>query len=252
MTQSEFVGVDGCPCGWFSVGFNSNGDYELKAFILFGDLLDYYKAAKLILVDMPIGLPDGGHERPGDPEARKRLGQPRGSSVFRAPTRQALKHLVDEPNDKDGTKDVQIKITGKSLSSQSLSIMPKIHEVDQVMLAPGSNARSVVREVHPEICFWALNNENAMKHKKGARGETGIAERIRVLTNAKVEPRAQDIFDAACGQFFRKCVAKDDILDALVAAVTAKEGWTDGLQTLPATPPTDKKGLPMEMVFWKP
>ena len=57
MTQSEFVGVDACPCGWFSVGFSSNGDYELKAFFLFGDLLDYYQVAKLILVDMPIGLP---------------------------------------------------------------------------------------------------------------------------------------------------------------------------------------------------
>ena len=27
---SEFVGVDGCTCGWISVGFNNSGEYELK------------------------------------------------------------------------------------------------------------------------------------------------------------------------------------------------------------------------------
>ena len=56
---SEFVGVDGCRCGWVSVGFNNDGKYELKAFFTFDELVEYYNAAKLILVDMPIGLPEG-------------------------------------------------------------------------------------------------------------------------------------------------------------------------------------------------
>ena len=81
---SEFVGVDGCPRGWFSVGLNASGEYELKTFSSFAELVEYYAAAKLILVDMPIGLPEGPTERLCDPEARKALGKPRNASVFRA------------------------------------------------------------------------------------------------------------------------------------------------------------------------
>ena len=32
MGKSEFVGVDGCRSGWFSVGFDSHGRHELKVF----------------------------------------------------------------------------------------------------------------------------------------------------------------------------------------------------------------------------
>ena len=46
-------------------------------------------------------------------------------------------------------------------------------------------------------------------------------------------------------------VAKDDILDALVAAVTARVDH-DRLKTIPDCPPKDCKGLPMEMVYYKP
>ena len=42
MTKSEFVGVDGCRSGWFSVGFDGNGCYELKVFPAFSELLGYY------------------------------------------------------------------------------------------------------------------------------------------------------------------------------------------------------------------
>ena len=47
MTKSEFVGVDGCRSGWFSVGFDGNGCYELKVFPAFSELLGYYRDAKL-------------------------------------------------------------------------------------------------------------------------------------------------------------------------------------------------------------
>ena len=54
----------------------------------------------------------------------------------------------------------------------------------------------------------------------------------------------------ACRRFVGGGVAKDDILDALVAAVTARCGH-DRLQTIPNCPPKDCKGLPMEMVYYK-
>ena len=51
-----------------------------------------------------------------------------------------------------------------------------------------------------------------------------------------------------------KVVAEGDILDALAAAVTARRGWPDQLQTLPEKKECqrDGKGLRMEMVFWEP
>ena len=82
--------------------------------------------------------------------------------------------------------------------------------------------------------------------KKGC----GIVERIRVLT--EVEPRTKEIFNEGCHMFPRRCVARDDILDALAAAVTAYRGYPDALQTLPEIPPNDDRDLPMEMVFWQP
>ena len=60
MAQSEFVGVDGCHGGWFSVGFDHHGDYEVKVSETLRDLLVHYGGARLILVDIPIGLPEGG------------------------------------------------------------------------------------------------------------------------------------------------------------------------------------------------
>jgi predicted RNase H-like nuclease len=262
MTQSEFVGVDGCPCGWFSVGFSSSGDYELQAFFLFEDLLAYYKAAKLILVDIPIGLPDGRGERRCDPQARTKIGSIH-RSVFRAPTRAAVLYLANNPSDKQGAKQVEIKTTGKfnprapkSLPSQTLAIMPKIGEVDDLLprkLTPH------IREIHPEICFWALNGKSHIVLDKHTN--EGMEKRVEILCKDGVEPRARRILDEGWSKYQTHCVGKDDILDALVAAVTAYRGWPDNLQTLPEPPQKheedlpikdDKKCLAMEMVFWQP
>lgn len=246
MGQIEFVGVDGCPCGWFSVGFSQDGRYDVGMFVAFADLLDRYAGSQLILVDMPIGLPGGREERPSDPEARTLLGYPYGSRVFRAPTRDALEHLVDNPGDNDGVRAVQRRITGKSLPNQSIAIMPKIAEIDSLL---PREAAPQIREVHPEICFWALNGERPVVPSK--HSEEGIEERLRVLE--RVEPRAREIFNAGRAKFPQSAVAKDDdIVDALAVAVTARGGWPDGFRTLPQNPPLDARGLRMEMVYWLP
>ena len=55
MSHSEFVGVDGCKGGWFSVGLGPRS-FETEVHCTFSDLLDYYEDTRLILVDIPIGL----------------------------------------------------------------------------------------------------------------------------------------------------------------------------------------------------
>ncbi len=246
MSESEFVGVDGCRGGWCCVGLSSSGEHELKVFSRFDHLLDHYKTAKLILVDIPIGLPNGPEERLCDPEARRLL-RPHTPRVFRAPTRVASQHLTDHPGDKRGARDKQIKITERSLSEQTLAIMPKIAEVDNLLPREGTPQ---VREVHPEICFWALNNGEPVGPNKHT--EEGIEERIRVLNQDQVEQRTRDIFEDGWARFRNNRVGKDDILDSLVAAVTAYRGWPGELQTLPEAPQEDERGLRMEMVFWQP
>ena len=246
MAQIEFVGVDGCPAGWFSVGFARNGDYQAMGFFVFADLLAYYRGAELVLVDMPIGLPDGPTARECDTAARENLG-PRRPSVFRAPTRHTVNTAMQAPGNYaqryNAANAAERCSAGVGLSSQSFSLVPKIHEVDTLV----PHQAPLVREIHPEICYWALNGRQAMGANKHTK--EGIAERICVLK--AVESRAKDILAKARRKYPDKSVGDDDILDALVAAITAYRGHHD-LRTLPENPPMDQNGLPMEMVYWIP
>ena len=171
-----------------------------------------------------------------------------------APTKAALQHLVNHPEDVDGTKGEQIRITGSSLTQQTLEIMPKIAEVDGVL---SRQVAPQIREVHPEICFWALNGGNPIVSSK--RTQAGREARTVVLEGVGVPARA--IFDEAFKAFRRREVRRDDILDALAAAVTAYRGQPNHLNTLPEAPlpneanlpiRDEQADLPMEMVFWKP
>ena len=245
MGKSEFVGVDGCPSGWFSIGFDSLGGYELKVFPAFGELVDYYDDAKLILVDIPIGLPEAPGGRECDSKARKVLGD-RRSSVFSAPTRQTVVQAANSPGDYECANAMERAVAEKGISKQAFAIAPKIAELDSLLLSRDPNTTPKVREVHPEVCFWALNKREPMKHQKKIK--KGRDERMGVL-DCK-EPRTKAFYKEALTQFPRKCVARDDILDALVAAVTARCGH-GRLRTIPEWPPTDCKGLPMEMVYWE-
>ena len=250
MGKIEFVGVDGCPSGWFSVGFDSFGGYELKVFPAFNELLDYYSEARLVLVDIPIGLPEGPGGRECDQEARDKL-KGRRSSVFSAPTRQTVQKVAETPDDYGAAayraaSETERQYARRGISKQTFAISHKIAQVDESLSKCGTRRTPNVREVHPEICFWALNNKRPMKYRK--KSKSGQVERIRVLKT--IEPRTEAIFQQGLSDFLRKCVARDDILDALVAAVTAR--YCHGrLKTIPECPPTDCKGLPMEMVYWE-
>ena len=246
MARSEFVGVDGCKGGWFSVGFDQDGCCETGVFPTFCELLAHYSGAKLILVDIPIGLPEGKGGRDCDRKARKLLGRPRASSVFPTPTRQTVQQASREPDDYRAACNIERGIIGrgKGISKQTFAIAPKIAEVDEAIRARGPGVEPLVREVHPELLFCSLNCGKPMESPK--KGNPGRDERLRVLQEA--EPRAQKIYEGACCKFRRKVVARDDILDALAAAVVAYHHH-DRLRTLPECPPKDPKGLPMEIVY---
>ena len=249
MAEIEFVGVDGCPCGWFSVGMTPNGGYMMKPFLEFDQLVNYYKGAKLILVDTPIGLLDSADRRRCDIKARKALA-PFHSRVFTAPARRTVRTVEQFPNDYKRANEKERECTAgdRGITQQTFYITGKIAQVDNLMLGRVNNTNPQIREVHPEVCFWAMNKKQPISSKKD---DAGIAERLRVLN--KWEPRAGMIFEKASSRIPTKLVGKDDILDALVAAVTARWGYQrDEIQTLPKDPSKDSNGLSMEMVYWIP
>lgn len=53
----------------------------------------------------------------------------------------------------------------------------------------------------------------------------------------------------ALSKYRRKDVARDDILDALVASVIAKLSFQKGLRSIPEIPEKDSQGFPMQVVY---
>ncbi len=64
---------------------------------------------------------------------------------------------------------------------------------------------------------------------------------------AKFFPFARGCYEDALDTYKRKDVARDDILDAMVGAVTALQ--FPRIKTLPASPAQDDEGLAMEIVY---
>ena len=232
-----FVGVDGCRAGWLAVGLESESSWQVNVFPDVYSLWDHHRQASLILIDIPIGLKtNGSAERHCDPIVRKLLG-PRRSSVFPAPCRAAI-----YASSYQEACDINQRLTGKRLSVENWNIIPKIREMD-CLLSDDTTARGRIREIHPEFCFWGLAGR-PMRHAK--KRSEGLSERTQLLKS--IYPQTADIIAHALSTYRRKDVARDDILDALSAAVTGLMGGQD-LVSIPQDPEFDERGLRMEMVY---
>lgn len=283
MPEHVAVGVDATPDGWVAVRYHDR-DYhsvhryaddasdenaddgggekttdvchvdDIDAASAFARLWRDHDDADCILVDVPIGLPTDDPARAPEREARDVLGQ-RSASVFNVPIRDVL-HVDDY-----GTaNDRQRTATGKGLMRQTFNITPRIREVDRVLGADhGVSAdatQDVIREAHPEVCFWALGDgDTPMLYSKTGQPAAAHWERVGVLATAHDDP---DAFHDALADAGRELVdwndpalSNDDLLDAFALAVTATP-LTGDLRTLPEAPDVDEMGLRMEMVYAPP
>jgi predicted RNase H-like nuclease len=232
-----FVGVDGCRAGWFAIGLESESSWQVNVFPDVYSLWDHHRQAFLILIDIPIGLKtDGSAERRCDPIVRKLLG-PRRSSVFPAPCRGAI-----YAGSYQEACDINQRLTGKRLSVENWNIIPKICEMDS-LLSDDKSVEGRIREIHPEFCFWGLAGQ-PMRHAK--KRTEGLAERTQLLQS--IYPQTADIIKHTLSTYRRKDVARDDILDALAAALTGLMG-KQNLTSIPQEPEFDERGLRMEMVY---
>lgn len=229
------IGADGCKQGrWIAALADRRMQIQLS---LFDDLPALVRAcphAQRILLDVPIGLCDG--RRVCDLEAKAVLSR-HNSRVFLAPTRSAVAAATWEDANR-----INRDVSGSGLSKQAWAIVPRIRATDD-FLRTNAAARTLIRECHPEICFWSLAGRPIAASKKSAEGQH---ERLDILE--RFIANARPLLADALSHWRRTDLAADDVIDALVAAVTAAAPHAS-LATLPAHPPHDTCGLPMEMVY---
>lgn len=193
----------------------------------------------LALIDMPIGLVDTAPGVRGCEVAARRLLGRRRSAIFSPPVRQAL----DAATYAEACA-ANAAVCGKKLSIQAWHIMPKIRSLDQE-LCRQPHLQQRLRESHPELCFAALNRgEPVAANKKTSAGRDA---RLHLL--AQHSPNAIVYFERHQNRYPRAQVAADDLIDAMVLALTAGQGDRRGLVSLPAAAETDRCGLRMEIVF---
>jgi predicted RNase H-like nuclease len=224
------AGVDGCRGGWvtFKVELSAHAtSVEVVNFPTW--LRERPPDLACVGIDIPIGLLDG--PRACDKAARKLLGQPRSASVFPAPGRPALGAQTYAE-----ASSINRQKTTRGLSQQAWGIAPKIKQVDDAITP---DCQQWAFEVHPEICFWALNQHRPMTHNK--KTKEGATERIAVL-----RPVFPQIEQHLANRPTR--VEADDLLDAAAAAWTALRYYRDEAEYVYA-PEHDEKGLAVTIYY---
>ena len=235
--MANYVGADWASKGWVSAELDEDGGLSVgfhpTIWNLWHDLGD---DAEQLLVDIPVGLEEG-ERRTCDEQAAEHL-ENRRSSVFWTPIRDA----VYEDNIVDA-KAVQTDTMEHSISNQSWAIVPRIREVD-TFLRKVDDARNVVRESHPEVCFRKLDGGRLA----GKSTPEGLDERRETLDRF-VSDDWRDRIRVLTEPAYARQSAEDDVLDAIALAVTAKYVADDDCSTFPDDPPADAEGLPMEIVY---
>ena len=208
------IGIDGCRKGWFGI-VADGGRIEALFARRVEELVAGAGEVSAIAIDIPIGLPDQG-VRHADRAAREKLGR-LASSVFVTPVRAAL---AAEPY-REATA-LAVRLTGSGISQQAYRLREKIFEVEDWL--PGSPAP--VWEVHPEISFAVANGAplTCSRHTWAGGQERGLilARQGLALTDPLL-PAGRH-------------AGPDDVLDAAIAAWSARRLAAGAGQSLPARP----------------
>ncbi|MHB8439757.1 MAG: DUF429 domain-containing protein [Acidimicrobiales bacterium] len=225
------AGVVPCPAGWLvasaklqGVTMSPEDPVTMPTLI---EVLDTKPAFTVIALAAPVGLPDeplpGG--RVCDVEARHVLGWPRSTAVVSPPSRQELAALEKLPGD----HDVHVSAVGRSLAT-------RIAEVDAA-LSP--YWQRVVREVHPELSFFQLNEDKPLRRPKHTL--VGVDER-RALLEARM-PGVVRILDKELPD-----TEISHLVDAAASLWTARRIMARAVVRIPDNPIWDSRGLRVEFV----
>jgi predicted RNase H-like nuclease len=239
------AGVDGCPDRWMVAFIRPRGKLvRLRVINCFSDILSAPERPAIVVVDIPIGLPNfspaGG--RLAETQVRSLL-TIRRSSVFRVPSRRAIyeasassTRLSDVARYKKACATARRQSEDKkAFAMQGFYLFPKIIEVDQ-FLRRHKHLRKKIYECHPELAFWRINGERPVEQPK--KNPEGIRLRKRLLIKGGIP---------SCAASARppKGAKTDDLLDALACALIARRIHAGTAQPFPNPPPCDAYGLPM-------
>lgn len=232
MTRGPIAGVDGCRGAWLVARAERWPCAHVPELVLcksFVDVLAATAACDAVMVDMPIGLPDGATPRACDLQAQEILGKAGKRSLFPAPPRSTLRAQTPVEFQARYRRE-----RGKGAPVPLWGIVPKIREVDAAM-TPGVQRR--VMEFHPELAWRRL----AGAPLPSKRAAAGLDARARLL--ARSIP--------GVGGLVRnrpRPARRDDVLDALVGVVVAAHVAAGcGRRTARDEPPLDARGLRMEI-----
>ena len=227
-----YIGVDGCRGGWATAVLD-HGELRLKVYKSISALVKEYPSFDAFLVDMAIGLRNSRDQKRPDTAARKELGI-KASSVFPIPSRDAVYAEGEEEQNR-----ANLRTLGKSLSKQSLAIIPKIRELDE-FLKDNPEYRGRILESHPEVDFARLNGSVILSKKKE---EPGPSERIHILSEYLDKRDLYDMYDKAKELGCRQ----DDLIDAICLAVTGALHAHGQSEILQDQLEPDEKGLLMKL-----
>ena len=202
------AGVDGTKNGWVAVVLNEG---RVEGTILLPEIETRFAElgdVSLIAVDVPIGF----GPREADMLARQRIG---GSTVFPIPSREAFEGKFGP---------------GRGITAQAFNLGNRIRHMTEL-----ARTDSRLREVHPELCFWAMNGEQRLRCRKKSAG--GAFERIALLREHGITLDLKTLGEAAL-------VPLDDVLDAAACAWTAaRTARADGTAVSLPDPPQPIEGL---------
>ncbi|MEU7899486.1 DUF429 domain-containing protein [Nonomuraea sp. NPDC049152] len=224
MDHRRVLGVDGCKQGWIGIAV---GEEPVRAYCAarideLVSLAAMDGELEVVAVDMPIGLPDRGR-READVLARRAVGA-RWPSVFMTPTRPAL-----EAEDYATAVAINQELTGEGISRQAFALREKLLQVDRWVRQTSQR----VVEVHPEVCFAQLAGAPLPVRKTTW---AGVEHRRALLEGAGiVVPRELGGAGTMAGV--------DDVLDAAVAAWTARRVVTGQAGSIPWPPQTFTDGI---------
>jgi predicted RNase H-like nuclease len=159
------------------------------------------------------------------------FGQPRGTSVFAAPCRAALTAKTHAE-----ASAINRQKTGRGLSKQAFGIGSKIKQVDDAITP---ETQKWAFEVHPEVCFWALNGQHPMAHKKTTSERK--AERSSLL--APIFPKIERHLSNRPPR-----VGADDLRDAAAAAWSALRRYRGEAKCV-CKPERDETGFEVNICY---
>lgn len=231
LRMQRVAGIDGCRSGWLVVEAHTDlSKAELK---FASNWHDVNSTARVIAVDMPIGLSRDG-VRQCEVEARRLL-SPCASRVFKTIARGALRFAQSDWN----VANQWSKAQGfGGISKQIWNIRPKIKEIDRAIV-PSDQGRVV--EAHPELAFARLNGGRPLdsKHTRG-----GLQARQAILTREGFTN-----LDGWLQQLRGRGAKADDVFDACVLVLTARNILRGDAREVPAVEQRDSRGLKMAIAY---